>query len=289
MLERMDVTAAHWASTWAAVTSSRTVRPVTEHLNYAATVPAAPPQAQVYNPAQAPMGVPAKPVAYVQAAQPVHVVIEGFVFQPGPNNWKFGLCGWSGNGGICECKPGMCEAFIMASCCASCRVAQMAGRVGHSMWIGIAVLFIIAQGMTFWGSSIETSPEPTFDYYCNYYYSYYGSARCTEKFYIKVAIKAAVAVVGWIGMTIALTVVRRAVVNKYQIHETACCSWALSCCCGFYSLYQVSAEVDFSERGRLDSCSADCKVCSARLFVPWCSTIPKLPPSARDHTPLCEY
>jgi len=35
MLERKDVTTEHWATTWAAVTGSRTVQPVTEHLNYA--------------------------------------------------------------------------------------------------------------------------------------------------------------------------------------------------------------------------------------------------------------
>jgi hypothetical protein len=35
MLESKPITTANWATTWAAVTSSRTVRPVTEHLNYA--------------------------------------------------------------------------------------------------------------------------------------------------------------------------------------------------------------------------------------------------------------
>ena len=35
MLGRQDVTAENWATTWAAVTSSRTVQPVTEHLSYA--------------------------------------------------------------------------------------------------------------------------------------------------------------------------------------------------------------------------------------------------------------
>jgi hypothetical protein len=35
MLESKNVTTENWATTWAAVTSSRTVQPVTEHLNYA--------------------------------------------------------------------------------------------------------------------------------------------------------------------------------------------------------------------------------------------------------------
>ena len=162
----------------------------------------------------------------------------------------------------------------MAWCCASCRVAQMAGRMGLSMWIGIAVVFFIAEGMNVWGTSNDRAP--TFDATCNdWFRTFYPELRnandvpktdtfwwdeCRPKLIAKLIIKAAVAVVGWIGMTIALTVVRRAVVNKYQIHETALISWVLSCFCGFCTLYQVSAEVDFSERGRLDSCSADCKV-----------------------------
>lgn len=223
-----------------------------------------------------------QPVGHGQA-QPLEVVIDGFSFQPGPGNWKFGLCGCVGNGGICSCKPGMCEAFVMAFCCASCRVAQMAGRLGHSAWIGIAVMFFIAEAMNIYGT--EHDQTPTYDDNCNRWVSdnypaispndapttylsipstdTYWFDTCRPKQFAKFGIKLALAIAGWIGMTAVLLMIRRAVVAKYQIHETAWKSWVLSCFCGFCTLYQVSAEVDFAERGRLDALSTDCKVRSA--------------------------
>jgi Cys-rich protein (TIGR01571 family) len=171
----------------------------------------------------------------------------------------------------------------MAWCCASCRVAQMAGRLGHSAWIGIAVMFFIAEAMNIFGT--EQDRAPTYDDDCNNWVrdmypaispndapttylsipstDTYWFDTCRPKQFAKFGIKLALAIAGWIGMTVVLLMIRRAVVAKYQIHETALKSWVLSCFCGFCTLYQVSAEVDFAERGRLDACSTDCKVRAA--------------------------